>query len=247
MKLLLMGATGSPYFEHCRQEMLKFLGTSKTAGLVSAANLFDEEGYFRAMNERLTGTALPVFRELIHIRWNSDWRAALKKVDALVIPGGNTYALLKRLYQSDLLNALRQRIREGTPYIGSSAGANIAGPNILTTNDWNVVGLTRFESLCCVPFNINPHYVERSASDAPHSETRDLRIREYLQMWSNAVVAIEETAMLKIVDTRVSTVGKGGVKVFTSSTGSRRFEVGEELVLDGWNRFGEESYASGQL
>ena len=120
-----------------------------------------------------------------------------------MVPGGNTYALLNRLAQSGLLAALREQVRDGLPYVGSSAGANIAGPNILTTNDWNVVGSTHFNSLGLVPFNINPHYVERASSDAPHSETRDLRIREYHQIWSNPVVAVEETAVLRVVDTRV--------------------------------------------
>ncbi len=232
MKLLLISATGSPSFEHCRQEMIGFLGRSKRLGFVSAANLFDEEDYFRAIKERLIGTDPPVSRELVHIRWNSNWRDELNKIDAILIGGGNTYALLERLYQSGLLDVLRERVRNGLPYVGSSAGANVAGPNILTTNDWNVVGMTQFESLDLVRFNINPHYVERSASDAAHSETRDLRIREYHQVRKNPVVAVEESAVLRVVDTRVSVVGKGGVKVFTPGDKQRWFEAGEDLTFE---------------
>jgi len=162
MRLLLISATGSPSFEHCKQEMLDFLGPSKSVGFVSAAKLFDEEAYFRAIDERLLGTAPAISRELVHIRWNSDWRDALDRIDAILVGGGNTYVLLKRLSESGLLDVLRERVRKGLPYIGASAGSNVAGPNILTTNDWNVVGLTRFKSLDLVPFNINPHYVERS-------------------------------------------------------------------------------------
>jgi dipeptidase E len=233
MRLLLIGATGSPFFEHCKQEMLNFLGPSKSVGFVSAANLFDEENYFRAVKERL---APAVSRELVHVRWNSDWRDALNRIDAILVAGGNTYALLKRLYQSGMLDILRERVLNGLPYIGSSAGANVAGANILTTNDWNVVGLTKFESLGLVQFNINPHYAERAASDAPHSETRDLRILEYHQIWHNQVVAIEESAVLRVVDARISNVGKGRAKVFTrSDTNSdtkRWVEAGEDLILE---------------
>jgi dipeptidase E len=230
MRLLLISATGSPYFEHCRKAMLDFLGPVKRVGLVSAANLFDEEVYFRAPYERLIETAPPISRELIHIRWDSNWRDALNRIDAILIAGGNTYALLKRLSESGLLEVLRERIRDGLPYIGSSAGSNVVGPNILTTNDWNVVALTHFESLGLVPFNINPHYIERAASDAPHSETRDFRIEEYHRVWDNPVVALEERVVLKVIDTTVSIIGKGNAKVFVKGDKPRWFEAGEDLA-----------------
>lgn len=233
MRLLLISATGSPYFEHCKQEMRDFLGHSKSLGFVSAAKLFDEEAYFRDVDERLIGTAPAIARELVHIRWHSDWRDTLNRIDAILVGGGNTYVLLKRLYQSGLLDALRERVRNGLPYIGASAGSNVAGPNILTTNDWNVVGLTHFESLDLVPFNINPHYVERAASDAPHSETRDVRIGEFHQIWNHQVVAIEESAVLRVIDTRYSVVGKGGAKLFTKGGEACLFEAGKDLpVMD---------------
>jgi dipeptidase E len=73
------------------------------------------------------------------------------------VGGGNTYALLKRLREGQLLEPIRARVQAGMPYIGSSAGANLAGPRILTTNDWNVVALDIFDALGLVPFNINTH------------------------------------------------------------------------------------------
>jgi dipeptidase E len=230
MKLLLISATGFPYFEHCKPEIVDFLGGSKSVGFVSAATLFDEEEYFRAIDNRLIGTAPPISQELVHIRWDADWRDAFKRIDAILIGGGNTYALLKRLYQSGLLEVLRERIRDGLPYIGSSAGSNVAGPNILTSNDWNVVGLTHFNSLGLVPFNINPHYTKQPASDASHSETRDFRIHEYHQVWNNPVVALEENAVLKVIGTKVSIVGKGKAKGFAKGDEPSWFEAGEDLA-----------------
>src|ERR1700675_1387471 len=106
--------------------------------------------------------------------------------------GGNTYALLKRLAASGLLQAIRERGSGGMPYMGASAGSNVAGPNILTTNDWNVVALDRFEALGLVPFNINPHYRETDPVMAPFSETRDDRIREYHVVNANPVLGLEE-------------------------------------------------------
>jgi len=231
MKLLLIGATGSPYYEHCKQEIVKFLNSSKRVGIITAANLGDEEVYFRGIEERLTRHEPRIPGELTHVRWDSKSLETLDGLDAVIIPGGNTYALLKRLGESGLLDALREEIRGGLLYIGSSAGANLAGPNILTTNDWNIVGLTHFESLNLVPFNINPHYVERSVSDAPHSETRGLRIREYHQFWNNPVVGIEERAVLQVVDSEVSVIGKDRVKLFLPDSKQRWFYVDEELML----------------
>jgi dipeptidase E len=232
MQLLLIGATGSPLYEHCKQQIVHFLRASKRVGLISAANLFDEEAYFRGFEERLTKVEPRIAGDLFHIRWNSEWRETFDTVDAIIIPGGNTYALLMRLYQSGLLDALRKKIVNGLPYIGSSAGANVAGANILTTNDWNVVGWSKFDALGVVSFNINPHYVERGSSDAPNSETRDYRILEYHQVRQNPVVGLEERAILEIVDSKVSVLGEGRAKVFTAGNKQRWAEIGDDLTFD---------------
>jgi dipeptidase E len=138
----------------------------------------------------------------------------LSRVDAVFIGGGNTYALLRRLRQAGLVEPLRERARAGLPYIGSSAGSNVAGPNILTTNDWNVVGLTAFEALGLVPFNVNPHYLETDPAMAPGSETRDMRIAEYHVVRDNPVVGIEEGAMVRVEDGHATVRGTARAKLF---------------------------------
>jgi dipeptidase E len=130
------------------------------------------------------------------------------------VGGGNTYALLSRLRQSGLVEALRERVRAGLPYAGTSAGSNVAGPNILTTNDWNVVGLTAFEALGLVSFNVNPHYLETDPAMAPGSETRDMRIAEYHAVRDNPVVGIEEGALVRIEDGIAAVRGTARVKLF---------------------------------
>jgi hypothetical protein len=113
------------------------------------------------------------------------------------------------------------------PYIGSSAGANIAGPRILTTNDWNVVALDAFDALGLVPFNINPHYLETDPTMAPGSETRDDRISEYHVVWDNAVVGIEEGTLVRVEDGAVTVQGRGRVKLFARGKTPRWFTDGE--------------------
>lgn len=229
MRLLLIGATGSPFYEHCEHEIREFIGGAARIGILPAANLFDEKAYFQGLWERLAAMFSPKLQDAVHVQWNSNWRDALNRIDALIVPGGNTYALLQRLQRSELLGVLRDRVRAGLPYIGSSAGANIVGPNILTTNDWNIVEQRDFTSLGLVPCNINPHYVERGAADAQHSETRDLRIREYHHFKNNLVLGLEETGVLKVVDSQPTLI-KGRAKVFLPGSPPRWLEAGQELV-----------------
>ena len=149
---------------------------------------------------------------------------------AIFVSGGNTYALLSRLRRAHALSMLRKGIAlAGMPYIGTSAGANIAGPNVLATNDWNVVGANRFDALGLVPFTINPHYQEADLAMAPHSETRDQRIGEYLAVNANAVVGIEEQTALRVEGRRVTVAGTGRVKLFERGEPPRWFGPGEVL------------------
>jgi dipeptidase E len=214
MRLLLMSSAGNPPYECWGEEMRSFLGDPKKIGLITAANLFDEDLYFKGMATSLTQSKVGVGGEFVHIRPDLNWREALEGVQALMVPGGNTYALLMQLRRSGLLGVLREKILNGLPYIGSSAGSVVMGPNILTTNDWNVVGLTEFEAFGLVPFNINPHHFEGAISGAPNSESRDLRIGEFHKIWSNAVVGLEETAAIQVQNGKYSIVGQGRARIF---------------------------------
>jgi dipeptidase E len=119
----------------------------------------------------------------------------------------------------------------GTPYVGSSAGSNIVGPTILTTNDWNVVALDRFDALGLVPFNVNPHYLETDPAMAPHSETRDDRIREYHVINANPVFGIEEGTMLRVEHGVATVLGRGRVKVFRRGAEPLWYRTGDRIPL----------------
>jgi dipeptidase E len=197
---------------------------------VTAASLHDEAVYF----ERIRAALAPpppegAGFELVHLRWDQRPLETLGGVDALFMGGGNTYALLKRLTASGLLEAVRQRVRAGMPYLGASAGSNVAGPNILTTNDWNVVALDRFDALGLVPFNINPHYKETDPVMAPYSETRDDRIREYHVVNANPVVGLEEGSWLVVDDGAVTAQGIARVRLFRRGQEPVWYERGDRL------------------
>lgn len=210
MRLLLISNSGRPYLAHCRGEILDFLGPRRRLAFVTAASLGDEAAYHETARAALAPEVA-----VEHLRWDGDPLPVLARADAVFVGGGNTYALLRRLGQAGLLGPLRERVRAGLPYIGTSAGANVAGPNVLTTNDWNVVGLTAFEALGLVPFNVNPHYLETDPAMAPGSETRDMRIGEYHLVRDNPVVGIEEGAMVRVEGATATVRGTTSrVKVF---------------------------------
>jgi dipeptidase E len=207
--------SGGPLGPQGRAGLSEFLGAARRVAFITAATLFDERAYFERVSAALSpappeGAGL----ELLHLRWNEQPLDTLRKAEALFMGGGNTYALLQRLRHAGLLEPIRGRVRAGMPYAGASAGANVAGPNILTTNDWNVVALDRFEALGLVPFNINPHYRETDPAMAPSSETRDDRIREYHAVNGNPVVGLEEGAWIIDGDGIVTVHGAARVKVF---------------------------------
>jgi dipeptidase E len=227
VRVLLISNSGRPFLEHCRGAIAVFLGAIRRAAFVTAAALRDEAAYYALARAALE--AEPTGLAVEHLRWDGDFHPTLARAEAVFVGGGNTYALLARLRESGLLAAIRDRARAGLPYIGSSAGSNVAGPNILTTNDWNVVGLAAFDALGLVPFNVNPHYKETDPAMAPGSETRDMRIEEYILVRDNPVVGIEEATMVRVEDGGGTVIGAGRVKVFARGREPRWFSPGQAL------------------
>jgi dipeptidase E len=215
MRALLISNSGRPFLGWCRPLIAEFLGSAKTIAFVTAANLGDERLYHRRAREALEAAPPDgVGVTVLHCDWQSAPLRTLYEADAVFVGGGNTYALLDRLRRAGVLGHIRDRVRGGLPYLGASAGANIAGPNILTTNDWNVVGLGAFDALGLVPFNINPHYLQTDPAMAQFSETRDDRIAEYHVVNANAVVGIEEGTAVRVDDGLATVAGRGRVKLF---------------------------------
>lgn len=221
MRLLLLSNSGSPFYAWCKQYILDFLGENTTATFISSATTLSEEGYFETAQK-----ALPEVK-LTHLILNQTAEDTVAKAENFLVGGGNTYLLLSRLKEKGLLNKIKSRVESGASYIGLSAGANIAGPNILTTNDWNVVGTTDFNSLGLVPFNINPHYIPPHDKRIHSGETREERIKEYLAFNENPVVGIEENTFLKIEDNVATVGGEGNAYLFHKESKPEKISSGE--------------------
>jgi len=231
MRVLLH--SGGPLGPEGRAALGAFLGPARRVAFVTAANLHDEAGYFARVRAALEpappeGAGL----DLLHLRWDARPLETLAAAQALFMGGGNTYALLGRLRAAGLLPRIRERARAGMPYLGASAGSNVAGPTILTTNDWNVVALDAFEALGLVSFNINPHYKETDPAMAPGSETRDDRIREYHVVNANPVVGLEEGAWVTVEKGTATARGTARVRIFRRGAAATWHEPGERLPLE---------------
>lgn len=141
--------------------------------------------------------------DLVGIHRFANPRAAVANAQAIYIGGGNTFRLLNALYQHDLLDVIRERVRAGVPYVGVSAGSNVACPTIMTTNDMPIVQPPSFRALGLVPFQINAHYytgmnwVKTGEQFVEHfGETRDDRLREFHEMNDTPVVGLYEAGVL---------------------------------------------------
>ena len=224
--------SGGPLGPEGRAALPVFLEGRKRVAFVTAANLHDESAYFERVRATL-GAPPPegAGLDVVHLRWNDRPLHTLAGVEALFMGGGNTYALLSRLKEAGLLGAIREHVLAGMPYMGASAGSNVAGPNILTTNDWNVVALGRFDALGLMPFNINPHYKEADPLMAAFSETRDDRIREYHVVNANPVVGLEEGCWVIVDNGTVTVHGTARAKLFRQGQEAVWFESGDRLPV----------------
>jgi dipeptidase E len=139
---------------------------------------------------------------------------AIQRTDAIFVGGGNTFRLLKALQDLDLLESIRHNVKSGTPYIGSSAGANVAGPTIKTTKDMPIVQPRSFDSLGLVPFQISPHYLDPDPASTHMGETQEERILQFLEENETPVVGMREGAWLFIENGSVTLKGSSGARIF---------------------------------
>ena len=209
--LLISNSTlyGGGYLDHAEPEIRSFLGDVRRVLFVPYA-LFDRDKYAATAQQRFQKMGF----ELTSVHTAADPVAAVNETDAVFIGGGNTFRLLKALYDFDLLDPIRNRVSNGMPYIGSSAGSNVAAPTIKTTNDMPIVQPPSFDALGLVSFQINPHYLDPDPSSKHMGETREERIIQFLEENDTPVVGLREGAMLRIEHGETILRGSSGARIF---------------------------------
>jgi len=222
MRLLLLSSSlvhGHGYLDHAEAELRDFLGPVRRLLFVPFAQA-DHHGYTARVRDRLA--ALMVAVEGLHAA--ADPLAAIASADAVFVGGGNTFCLLAELQRRALLPALRARVNAGAPYIGSSAGTNLAGLTIGSTNDMPVVWPADLHALALLPFNLNPHYLDADPHSTHMGETREARLREFHEHNHQPVLGLREPAMLRREGEALNLRGNGGARLF------RRGEAPAELA-----------------
>lgn len=215
MRLLLISNSTNPgeaYLDYPKQQIKEFLGEKACNAIFIpyAAVTFSFDEYEERVNAR--------FAELGHhvtgIHRFINPVEAIENADAIVVGGGNTWQLVKMLQEKGLMKVIRKKVKKGTPYIGWSAGSNIACPTLRTTNDMPIVEPLKFKTLKLVPFQINPHYLDDHPANHG-GETREVRIREFIEVNRDTyVVGLRESTMLLVEDDDMELIGPRRARIF---------------------------------
>ncbi len=167
--------------------------------------------------------------ELKSIHEESNPKAAVAKAEAIVVGGGNTFHLVHMMHETGIMEPIRKKVEDGTPFIGWSAGSNVACPSLKTTNDMPIIQPSSFDTLGLVPFQINPHYTDGVIPNH-NGETREQRIREFLEINPETqVVGLKEGTMLLVEGEKVLLIGSKTVKIIKKDQPTLEFDKNVNL------------------
>jgi dipeptidase E len=200
---------GTRYLEHAYPELRDALGGSARVLFIPHA-LKDRDAY--------AAKARPAFEEMGYgldsLHEASDPREAIERAEAIFCGGGNTFRLLKALYEMGVLPHIERRVKDGMVYTGASAGSNLACPTVRTTNDMPIVQPPSLDALGLVRFQINPHYIDTVPGSTHMGETRETRIREFHEENETPVAGLREGAILRVEGASILLKGVAGLRIF---------------------------------
>ena len=209
--LLLSNSTnhGSGYLDHAMDAIRTHLGGVRRLLFVPFA-LEDRRAYTQRVRERFAAEGVSV--EGLEPR--SEEIRLVETAEAVFVGGGNTFRLLDLLQRAGFMETLQERALGGMPFLGTSAGTNIAAPTIRTTNDMPIVEPESLDALGLVPFQINPHYLDPDPTSTHMGETREQRLVEYLEENDRPVVALREGGWLRVVGPEAIVEGPRPARIF---------------------------------
>lgn len=154
---------------------------------------------------------------------------AIEKAEGIFTGGGNTFLLVMQLHQNNQMQTLKKAIENGTPYLGSSAGSNICGLTMQTTNDMPIIYPPSFETLGVIPFNLNPHYLDADLQSKHMGETRETRIKEFHQFNAQPVIGLREGSWLDVKGDQMVLKGELSARLFRQNQEAIEVESGSEI------------------
>ena len=208
---LLLSSSGykdTGYLTHAKDMVREFLGSCKNIVFIPFAGVrrtYDE--YEKKVQDALG------MENIVSIHRFSDKKKAITDADAIVVGGGNTFELLHQLYEHDLVELIRKRVDDGALYVGWSAGSNVAGASMKTTNDMPIVMPKSFDGFKIFPYQINPHFISGKIP-GHNGESREERLEEYLILNKQDIIyALPEGCALKINGNHVDIIGGDILKI----------------------------------
>lgn len=234
MKNIILASTstvhGKPYLSYMHDEMkVLFDGVDEVIFVPYAQpGGISYDGYTAKAQEGFD--ALGIVVKGVHTFDNPF--IALKQAKGIFVGGGNTFLLVKTLYENNLVECMRDVVTAGTPYLGTSAGSNIAGVNMRNTNDMPIVYPPSFDCMGLIPFNINAHYMDPIEGSTHMGETRETRIKEFHAHPENdiAVLGIREGSFVRIKDDSINLGGELNARLFRGGKDAIELAPGSDLT-----------------
>lgn len=154
---------------------------------------------------------------------------AIQNAEGIFTGGGNTFLLVSQLYKNNIMTVLSETIKNGTPYLGTSAGSNICGLTMQTTNDMPIIYPPSFKTLGLIPFNLNPHYLDADLQSKYMGETRETRIKEFHAFNSVPVLGLREGSWIEVIGTKVVLRGNLSARLFRQNQAAKELESNSDL------------------
>jgi dipeptidase E len=231
MKNLIIASTstihGSDYLEYLLDELTLFFKDIETIVFIPYARPggISHDDYTRKASEAFN----KIGKNIKGIHEFENPMEAIQQAEAIFTGGGNTFVLLYQLYKNQLTEPLKVAVKNGIPYLGTSAGSNICGLTINTTNDMPIVYPPSFKGLSFVPFNINPHYLDPIPDNKHMGETRETRIKEFHAYHTQPVVGLREGSWLRVKGNSIVLKGTLNARIFEYGKAPLEVETGTEL------------------
>ena len=232
MKNIIIASTstihGSGYLDYILEDLKVFFKNTNTILFIPYARPsgITHDDY----TEKASIAFAKIGKTVTGIHKSSNPIEAIQNAEAIFVGGGNTFVLTNKLYKNNIIDTLKTAVKNGTPYLGTSAGSNICGLTIKTTNDMPIVYPPSFNALALVPFNINPHYLDPIAGNKHMGETRETRIKEFHNFNTQPVIGLREGSWLKVEDNSI--VLKGNLKSRVFEYNKTPYEVEPETELN---------------
>jgi dipeptidase E len=231
MKNIIIASTStiyeSDYLEYILEELAIFFRNASTILFIPYARPsgISHDDYTKKASEAF----LKINKKVIGIHTFKNPTEAIKNAEAIFVGGGNTFVLVNQLHRNKLLSIIKEVVENGTPYLGTSAGSNICGLTMHTTNDMPIMQPPSFKTIGLVPFNINPHYLDPDPNSTHKGETRETRIKEFHAYNSQPVVGLREGSWLEVLGNTITLKGKLPARIFEHNQTPYEVETNTDL------------------